>query len=161
MKLSKSSIVPIVIGITVSVGMPAYAQRGKPAAPPAGASANHPAPHGNANASKPDTPPKPADFTQRIASHPQLASRLQALLPGNMTLSDAAAGFKNQGQFIAALHVSHNLNIPFDQLKTEMTGPDQLSLGQSIKKLKPAEDSTSAVSRAEREAKEDEKVIAQ
>ena len=33
--------------------------------------------------------------------------------------ANGASGFKSQGQFIAALHVSHNLNIPFDQLKTD------------------------------------------
>src|SRR5439155_26462097 len=43
-----------------------------------------------------------------------------------LTLQAASAGFKNQGQFIAALHVSHNLNIPFDQLKAKLTGPGEL-----------------------------------
>jgi len=39
-----------------------------------------------------------------------------------MTLNEASKGFKNQGQFIAALHVSQNLGIPFADLKTAMTG---------------------------------------
>ncbi len=39
-----------------------------------------------------------------------------------MTLNQASKGFKNQGQFIAALHVSQNLGIPFADLKTAMTG---------------------------------------
>ena len=39
-----------------------------------------------------------------------------------MTLDQASLGFKNQGQFIAALHVSQNLGIPFADLKTAMTG---------------------------------------
>jgi hypothetical protein len=39
-----------------------------------------------------------------------------------MTLDRASAGFKNQGQFIAALHVSQNLNIPFSDLKAVMLG---------------------------------------
>ena len=39
-----------------------------------------------------------------------------------MTLESASAGFKNQGQFLAALHVSQNLNIPFADLKTAMLG---------------------------------------
>jgi hypothetical protein len=49
----------------------------------------------------------------------------------------AASGFKNRGQFIAALHVSHNLNIPFDQLKADMTGTDHDSLGHAIHELRP------------------------
>jgi len=39
-----------------------------------------------------------------------------------MSLNQASKGFKNQGQFIAALHVSQNLGIPFADLKTAMTG---------------------------------------
>jgi hypothetical protein len=34
----------------------------------------------------------------------------------------AAYGFKNLGQFVAATNVSQNLKIPFDQLKVQMTG---------------------------------------
>ena len=60
-----------------------------------------------------------ADFESRLASNSKLSSRLQSLLPPKTTLEKAASGFKSQGQFIAALHVSHNLNIPFDQLKTD------------------------------------------
>jgi hypothetical protein len=44
------------------------------------------------------------------------------MLPAGMTLNEASKGFKNQGQFIAALHVSQNLGIPFADLKTAMTG---------------------------------------
>ena len=47
---------------------------------------------------------------------------MSTLLPKNMTLNEASMGFKNQGQFIAALHVSRNLGIPFADLKTAMTG---------------------------------------
>jgi hypothetical protein len=90
----------------------------------------------------------------RIESHPQLASRLQRLLPPNSTLETAAAGFKNQGQFIAALHVSHNLGIPFDQLKTQMV-TDGRSLGQSIQMLKPSADVKVETRKAESEAKDD------
>ena len=43
----------------------------------------------------------------------------------------ASAGFKNLGQFVAAVNVSNNLGIPFSQLKTKMVD-DGMSLGQSI-----------------------------
>src|SRR4029077_20831947 len=103
----------------------------------------------------PVTPPSP--IATKIASHPQLAAKLTPLLPKGMTLQTAAAGFKNQGQFIAALHVSKNLNIPFTKLKAEMTGKDHDSLGQAIHELRPDADATRAAKHAESEAAEDAK----
>jgi hypothetical protein len=96
-------------------------------------------------------------FVSRIERNPQLSSRLTALLPSGMSLETAAQGFKNQGQFIAALHVSHNLDIPFDQLKTEMTGTNHRSLGQAIETLKPSADGDKEAKSAEGQAKADEK----
>jgi hypothetical protein len=74
---------------------------------------------------------------------------------GESKLQTAASGFKSQGQFIAALHVSHNLNIPFDQLKTDMMTKHD-SLGAAIRNMRPDLDSkkvTSNVKLAERQAK--------
>jgi len=99
--------------------------------------------------------PSPQPFIQRIDANPKLVARLQPLLPSGMTLDQAADGFKNQGQFIAALHVAKNLNIPFAQLKSEMTGPDHDSLGQAIREINPTADSKAAVHTAEKEAKAD------
>ncbi len=107
-------------------------------------------------ATTPATPPSP--IATKIASHPQLAAKLTPLLPKGMTLQTAAAGFKNQGQFIAALHVSKNLNIPFTKLKAEMTGKDHDSLGQAIHELRPGADATRAAKHAESEATEDAKI---
>jgi hypothetical protein len=73
----------------------------------------------------------------QLAHNPVLAARLQPLLPVGTTLQADAAGFKNLGQFIAALHVSHNLGIPFSQLKAEMTESKPDSLGQAIQDLRP------------------------
>jgi len=58
-------------------------------------------------------------------------------LPAEATPSGAAAGFRNQGQFVAAVHVAHNLGIPFDQLKAKVTGSDAVSLGKAIRELRP------------------------
>jgi hypothetical protein len=107
-------------------------------------------------AATPATPPSP--IATKIASHPQLAAKLTPLLPKGMTLQTAAAGFKNQGQFIAALHVSKNLNIPFTKLKAEMTGKDHDSLGQAIHELRPDANATRAAKHAESEAAEDAKI---
>ena len=67
--------------------------------------------------------------------NPQLRARLQAMLPFGMTLEQAAEGFRNQGQFIAAVQQSNNHDISFSALKTEMTGDNSLSLGQAMRKL--------------------------
>jgi hypothetical protein len=93
----------------------------------------------------------------KISAHPQLASKVTSLLPSGMTLNRASTGFKNQGQFIAALHVSHNLGIPFSKLKADMTGARHLSLGQSIQDLKPSAKATTAAHHAETEADDDVK----
>jgi hypothetical protein len=94
----------------------------------------------------------------RISSHPQLLANIKGLLPGGMTLEQASAGFKNEGQFIAALHVSRNLDIPFAQLQSEMTGKDHDSLGKAIHDLKPGVDAKAAAKTAEQEADTDLKV---
>jgi hypothetical protein len=93
----------------------------------------------------------------KISSHPSLAAKVQALLPAGMTLNQASRGFKNQGQFLAALHASKNLNISFAQLKAEMTGRDHDSLGVAIQELKQGTNATAAVSTAEKEADADVK----
>ena len=99
-------------------------------------------------------------IASRIEANDQLSTRLKAMLPTGMSLTDASAGFKNQGQFIAALHASKNLNIPFDQLKAKMTASDSMSLGGSIHALRPeiSEDQAkSEAKKAEGQAKNTEK----
>ncbi|HET9321669.1 MAG TPA: hypothetical protein VFO27_17890 [Bryobacteraceae bacterium] len=94
----------------------------------------------------------------RLASHPGLSARLQSLLPAGTDMQTAAAGFKNLGQFVAAVHVSHNLGIPFDQLKAKMTGTSPESLGRAIEDLRPSLTGKTVktdVKTAEHEAKAD------
>jgi len=54
------------------------------------------------------------------------------MLPAGMTLEQASTGFRNQGQFIAALNASKNRGLPFADLQKAMT-VDGLSLGQAAK----------------------------
>jgi hypothetical protein len=110
-------------------------------------------------------------FNQRVESDPALRSRIESLLPKGMDLMTAESGFKTHGQFIAALHVSKNLNIPFDQLKAKMTGipattsttttsttttnSSPMSLGKAIQELRPSLTSNQAseeVKKAEKQA---------
>jgi hypothetical protein len=91
----------------------------------------------------------------KLTRNTQLASKLQALLPPGTDLQQAAQGFKNLGQFVAAVHVSKDLGIPFDQLKAKMTGPGAESLGKAIRDLDPSANAKAALKQAEREAKSD------
>ena len=45
-------------------------------------------------------------------------------------------GFKNHGQYVAAKHVSENLGIPLEDLRSKMTRQHPESLGQAIQELK-------------------------
>jgi hypothetical protein len=92
--------------------------------------------------------------SQHLQHSPQLARKLTGLLPPGTNLETAAADFKNFGQFVAAVHVSHNLGIPFQELKALMIAPKNESLGQAVKSLKPGA-SNEAVKEAENEAKAD------
>ena len=103
---------------------------------------------------------------QVLAQNTQLSSKLSSLLPAGTNLQLAASGFRNLGQFVAAVHVSHNLGIPFNQLKcTELATADACPamavpskgshLGQAIQTLKPTMSSTeskTAAKQAEKEA---------
>lgn len=92
---------------------------------------------------------------QLLEQNTQLSSRLEGLLPEGAHVQDSAAGFKNLGAFVAAVHVSHNIGIPFEQLKARTTGPDAVSLGKAIKELKPGVDAKAEVKKAKKQAKKD------
>lgn len=91
----------------------------------------------------------------KLSNNTQLAQKLQGLLPPGTNLQIAAQGFKNLGQFVAAVHVAHNLGIPFDQLKSQMIGPPKESLGKAIHALKPDANSKTESSTAQKQAKQD------
>jgi hypothetical protein len=71
------------------------------------------------------------------------------------TLEKDATGFKNFGQFVAAVHVSHNLGIPFSDLQAKMTGPKAISLGKAIEELKPEADAKAETKKATKQANDD------
>jgi hypothetical protein len=101
----------------------------------------------------------------------KLASELQAILPPRTKLEDACTSFKELGDCVAALHVSHNLKIKFNCLKWDLTAvqpasgnvssctaPEDgkaLSLSKAIRTLKPDADAKSEAKTAERRARED------
>jgi hypothetical protein len=99
----------------------------------------------------------------------KLASELQAILPPRTKLEDACTSFKELGDCVAALHVSHNLKIKFNCLKWDLTavqpasvssctapeGGKALSLSRTIHTLKPDADAKTEAKTAERRARED------
>jgi hypothetical protein len=150
------------------IGMPGYAQgRGGGHAPsveshPVVHDADHSSHGKDVDHDKTNTGAHPNEthlktpIVDRIDANPALKAKVTSLLPAGMNLKTASSGFKNEGQFIAALHVSKNLGIPFADLKAKMTGPDHESLGQAIHDLKPSiseQDSKKDAETAEKEAK--------
>jgi hypothetical protein len=89
---------------------------------------------------------------EKLQKNTNLAAKVTSRLPAGTDLMLASAGFRNLGQFVAAVNVSNNLKIPFTELKTKMV-TDGLSLGQSIQALKPTASSTIESQRAEYDAR--------
>ena len=69
------------------------------------------------------------------AGDARLAGTLAKLLPPGTDLRAEAAGFRTLGDFVAAVHVSNNLAIPFATLKAKIVKGD--SLGEAIQALRP------------------------
>lgn len=102
-----------------------------------------------------------------LSSNPSLAAKLQAMLPANLTVMDAAKGYNNMHNFAAALHVAADLNLPFPQVKcaelggkycTPETKTKGMNLGKTIQTLKPdmsKNDAKNAEKKADKEAKND------
>ena len=61
-------------------------------------------------------------------------ARYRSVLPAGMTLEQAAAGFPNHGQAVAALNAAREHNVSFVQLKHLMLN-EGLSLGQALARL--------------------------
>lgn len=150
----------VVLSIAVSValmGIPLYAQHGHGGGGAAGGGMGHSMdkPNSDSHASDKGSSSKGSSVSDHLEDNTKLAGKLQSLLPAGTNLQQAAQGFKNLGQFVAAVHVSHNLGIPFDQLKAKMIGPPKESLGDAIHALKPLSNSKEETRKAEKQAKQD------
>jgi len=173
----KRLIVPfLALSTLLLLGFSTYAQRGRPSGTPGasgsmGASATHgnsaPATggHGSPNAMASTNPGSVLEHN----SH--LATKLETLT-GTTNLTDLekdASAFKNFGQFVAAAHVSKNLNIPggFAALMCDMTtktaagatsactNTTKMSLGKAIQTLDPQADPKSESKKAMNQANQD------
>jgi len=150
--------------------IPSFAQRGRPAGVPGGAGSPgaprfEPSPRSgspnigsNAGSRTPD---------QLLTQNTKLSENLASLLPSGVTAQQACRNFKNLGQCVAAIHVAHNLGLDFNSLACDMTlkpvgsgtctaAPSKaMSLGGSIKALKPSVNSKAESKKAGKQAKQD------
>jgi hypothetical protein len=93
---------------------------------------------GSPHAKKPDAPVADApanNLATKLTNNPAQLAKIQPQLDAlGLTLEEATAGFRNQGQFIAALNAAKNRNLDFVALQEAMT-VEGLSLGQAAKKV--------------------------
>jgi hypothetical protein len=123
----------------------------------------------HSSAAKPLGPMSPASSLQQNS---KLADKLAAFFPLGTDITAEAAGFKNLGQFVSLVHVSHNLGIPFDNLKctelgtvkatessavcpSSVTNENPESLGVAIHTLKPGTNPERAIQEADRQGEQD------
>jgi len=100
-------------------------------------------------------PTDPSATAQSSASASP-STRLAALVPSGMSAQEACAGFRTVEECAATLHVSQNLNIPFEDLKSRVTGGTRLAA--AIHQLKPDANVKAEVRKAEEQARSDTRV---
>ncbi len=171
----KRLIVPfLALATFLFLGSSAHAQgKGRPAGTPGAAgsmgssgahgnSASAGGGHGSSNAMASTDPGSVLEHNSN------LATKLETLTGAtNLTdLKTDASAFKNFGQFVAAAHVSKNLNIPggFAALMCDMTGKTavgatspctnttKMSLGKAIQTLDPQADAKTEAQKATKQA---------
>jgi len=165
--MMKTKLILMVAAAFCFAAAPAFAQHAH-GGPAGGAGGSHgPAmnngaagDHGSMDAStKGTSSSSPAVLSNNAKLDSTLTTKLQAkgLLASGTDLKDACNGFRNLGQCMAAIHVSHNLKVPFDCFKWDMTGiaapsgttcpagtgssTSKLTLGKSIQALVPTANS--------------------
>jgi hypothetical protein len=87
----------------------------------------------------------------KLQRNTNLASKLESRLPKGTDLMAASEGFRNLGQFVAAVNVSHNHDLDFTKLKTAMVD-EGMSLGQAMKEQRSSLDGTVEANRAQNDA---------
>jgi hypothetical protein len=98
-------------------------------------------PDANPTATGPTVPLNKAQ--QLLMKNDNLRLKMQTRLGGLIDPIDAAAGFRNLGQFVAAVNVSFNHpGIEFKALRALMTGPQPMSLGQALQQLRGLDPAT-------------------
>lgn len=97
--------------------------------------------------------PTPSLPPERAGDYKALAGNLAKRLPEGTDVRAAASGFRNLGDFVAAVHVSNNLQIPFADVKARMMNGGTLST--AIAGLRPHLDAQIEARRARAAAYEE------
>lgn len=158
----KSNLVCVLVLALAVYCAPAFAQHGHAPGGPAGMGSangmglsshasngvNNASPHaGSAAASKGRT------MDQLLTQNTKLSDKISSLT--GESAQQSCTGFKNLGQCVAAAHVSKNLGIRFDCLKSDMTGTKSMSLGKSIQTLSPTTNSNTEAKKGQQQANQD------
>jgi hypothetical protein len=146
-------------GVLHLAGGKAFAQHGAGGGPGLShgpSAASHGAmnsPNSGSNSAGSASPTDVLPHNAKLDSNLTMKLQSKNLLSAGTDLSSACSGFRNLGQCVAAIHVSHNLNLSFACLKADMTGQapatgstcpagtgtgSKLNLGKSIQALAPA-----------------------
>ncbi len=159
--MKRATIISSVLAVLFTLGgIPALAQRGGgggkgPGGPPSTPGSERSKGNSDTRGASSNTNSGQKTPGELLTQNTKLASKLQGLLPPKTDPQTAASGFKNLGAFVSAVHVSHNLDIPFSDLKGKLTGPHAESLGKAIHDLKPDADAKAEVKKAKHEADDD------
>ncbi len=123
--------------------------------------------HGSASSAKGSSSTQRMTIDQQLAKNTKLSGQIQKLT--GMPATQACSGFKNLGQCVAAAHVSKNLGISFNCMRSDMTGKaaasssscpagtgtKSMSLGKAIQTLDPKANSKTAAKKGTDEANHD------
>jgi len=118
----------------------------------------------NTSNTKPtDTNPGPTarlnKAQQLLLKNDNLRMKVQTRL-GGLDPILAASGFRNLGQFVAAVNVSYNQGISFKALKVLMTGQPPMSLGQALQQVRGLDPATAATTANTAMAQADADILA-
>jgi hypothetical protein len=95
--------------------------------------------------------PAPTSVQKELQGNPVLADGLRGRLPQGTDLNAAAGGFRRLELFVASVHASNNLDIPFSELKRRIVN-DGMTLGQAIQDIRPKSRYWAEARRAEDDA---------
>jgi hypothetical protein len=88
---------------------------------------------------------------QELQRNNVLANTLRVRLPPGTDLTTAAGGFRRLELFVATVHASNNVAVPFADLKRRIVN-DGMTLGQAIQDIRPRAQYWSEAHRAEDDA---------
>jgi hypothetical protein len=95
--------------------------------------------------------PPPSAVQKELQRNLVLSDSLRGRLPAGTDVYTAAGGFRRLELFVATVHASNNIDIPFFELKRRIVN-DGMTLGQAIQDIRPKSRYWDEARRAEDEA---------